>query len=370
MMWSKLKSFLKKNRILHFLVTYYRDEEFRRDYRRYLKDNPSKKSKESIKKEIKMIRDYWGRYPFHIYYHYYRYGLYEKNLTNDQLLDYIPPFYYYNIYWERRHTGVNRSLYESKLFQHQLFTKYSIPSIDNIAFVKKGELFGPDNEHLTINDVIENQLQNENDALFFKPEFGRGGSGIVFLNRGKNGLLLNNRSVSVEEILSSLSKDEDYLVQDRFIQNFKMAKINQSSVNTLRVYTQERGGEVVVPACILRMGINNSIVDNFAQGGLINIIDVDSGNLSEFAQTNKVDRKYYEHPDSHYVFKDSRIENWMEIKSDIIKYAYLLNECKDLGWDVAIGKKGFKILEINIQYGMDIQLVYGGMRKILNLYPY
>jgi hypothetical protein len=344
-------------------------KEFRKDYHYYLKRNPLKKSKRSIKQEIMTIRNYWGLYPYDNYYHYFRYKLYEKDLSENQILDYIPPFYFYNIYWEKRHIGLNKSLYESKFFQYQLLIDRSIPIIESVAAVKKGVLIRADNNLITIDELIEMYLVNEDDALFFKPEYGRGGTGIVLISRRNHTILFNNRPISIDKILPSLSKDEDYLIQERFIQSKEMSEINKYSVNTLRIYTQTKGDKIVVPACILRMGVRNSFVDNFAQGGLINIIDVETGNLSEYAQTNKVDKNYYEHPTSHFIFKNSRIDRWQEIKFNIIKYAGLINECKDLGWDVAIGDTEMKILEINVQYGLDIQLVYGGMRKILGVSP-
>ena len=360
-MVGNIKNFLRRNRFLYFLVTYYREKEFRRDYHKYLRRDRSKKSNEEIRHDIKSIRNHWGFQPFYIFYHYYRYKLYEKNLTEDQLLDYIPPFYFYNIYWEKRHPGLDRSLYESKIFQHELFSRLGIPKVDILSIVRKRVMSGLNNEKLILTEFIEKHLTSEDDALFFKPEYGRGGAGIFLLTKKNKILYLNNQPILAEKVLHHLKSNVNYIVQKRLFQSKSFSEINESSVNTLRIYTQDKGGEIIVPACILRMGVNNSFVDNFAQGGLINIIDVETGNLGEYAQTNKVDKKYYEHPDSKYVFKNSKIESWHEIKSLIIKYAALLNECKDPGWDVAITDTGIKILEINVQYGLDIQNIYGGM---------
>ena len=104
-------------------------------------------------------------------------------------------------------------------------------------------------------------------------------------------------------------------------------------------------------------------------GGIIIIVDINDGTLADYAQTPNADKIYYKHPTSNYVFKNTRIENWQEIKSKILKYASLLNECKDLGWDVAISETGFKVLEINLYFALDQQPAYNGMRKILDVYP-
>jgi hypothetical protein len=361
-----IRSLLKKSHLLHFIFTLYTDKKFRRGYFHYLKLGSTKKPKRLVRKELDLVCSYWNYPP----YHYYRYKLYEKELTEDQLLDYIPPFHYFNIYWEKRNKDLNQLVYQSKFFQQQLFAKHKIPALEIIAAIKGNILYNSENIPITIYELVAKHLRTEDDALFCKPEFGRGGNGIILLSK-KNGLIqLNNRPVSVETIMSFFKASENYIIQERFIQSSQMAKINKSSVNTLRIYTQIKNNNAVVPACILRMGVNNSFVDNLSQGGLMNVVNVNNGALSEYAQIKLEDKKYFEHPDSKYVFKGSKIKEWQEIKSQIIKFSELLCECKDLGWDVAIGENGFKVLEINIAHGIDHpQMVFGGMRRILRVYP-
>jgi hypothetical protein len=364
-MITRIKEILKGNRTLHFWVTYFRDKDLRKAFHFYLRPNTLKKPRKTIRRELKIIRDYWSCPP----YHYYLYKLFEKKMSDDELLNFLPPFYYTNVYWESRHIGLNKSYYMSKFSQHQLFTRFNIPSIEIIAKIRKGILYNANDQHITIETLINNYLINKESALFFKPEFGSGGHGIVKLSKANDTLFLNNRQIDINMIISSLSIEDDYLIQERFIQSKKMAEINKDSVNTLRICTQFKDGEIVVPLCILRMGINNSFIDNFCSGGLVTIINVEDGSLEDYGQTKELNKKYYEHPDSQYVFKGKRIDNWNEIKMQIVCYSYLLSECKDLGWDVAIGDNGIKILEINVQQGLDHQLVYEGFRKILDIYP-
>lgn len=360
------RSFLKNNTLLHFIYYLYKDEKFRRGYFRYLFSQRLIKSRRTIKHEVAEVGKYWNYPP----YHYYRYKLYEKDISIDEILDYIPPYYYYNIYWEKRHKDLNTELYQSKFFQDKLFTKHGIPSMEVLAIVKNRELLDSGEEAMEVNTLLDKYLANETDMLFCKPEFGRGGVGIVVLARRNGQLLLNNKPVEIYQVLPAFSNSEDYIVQKGFIQSTEMSKINSSSVNTLRIYTQFNDGKVYMPACILRMGVNNSYVDNLSQGGLMNIIDVEDGSLSEYSLIKLENRKYYEHPDSKYVFKGARIENWKEIKEKILQYSGLLNECRDLGWDVAVGENGFKVLEINIAHGMDHpQMIFGGMRRIIGVYP-
>lgn len=361
-----IRSSLKKSHFLHLIYTLCTDKKVRRGYFRYIRLGIYKKPKIKVRQELDLVYKYWNYPP----YHYYRYKLYEKELTQDQILDYIPPYFYYNIYWEKRNRELDQTLYQSKFFQHQLFAKNNIPALEIVATIKDNVLYNPEYVSITINQLIEKHLKTNNNALFCKPEYGRGGKGIVFLSMKDNVIHLNNKPISADKIMQVFKTGADYIIQERFVQSEHMAKINRSSVNTLRIYTQINDGKAVLPACILRMGVNNSFVDNLSQGGLMNVINVENGSLSDYAQIKLEDKKYYIHPDSKYVFKGSKIKDWQEIKSHILKFSELLNECKDLGWDIAIGDNGFKVLEINIAHGIDHpQMVFGGMRRILRVYP-
>lgn len=361
----RLVSLIKKNHLLHFIATYLRDKKFRKDYNRYLKKNPYKKSRKIILHELKLLRDYWGCPP----YHYYLYNLYEKKLSDNQLLDYISPFYYYEIYWKNRHTGLNQTLYWSKYFQYQLLKRLNIPTMDLVAVIRSRVLLDMNNDIITVEELIEKYLKTTNSAIFFKPDYGRGGKGIFMLSKKDDVLFLNNEPTTIENILKTLLAGDDYVVQELFVQSRKMAQIYKHSVNTLRIGTQVNKNEVTISFCMLRMGTENSFVDNMSAGGIVIPVDINDGTFTDYAQSPDAKRKYDKHPNSNFVFKGERIENWQRIKSLIIKYAYLLGECKDLGWDVAIGETGIKILEINIYFALDQQPVYHGMRKILGIYP-
>lgn len=362
----RLRSLLKKNRTLHFIYTLGTEKKFRKSYFNYIQYETHKKPTSIVKKELNLVSNYW-KYPP---YHYYRFKLYQKELSEDQLLDYIPPYFYFNRYWEKRNDHLDKMLYQSKIYQQQLFAKHNIPSVDVIATFDNNIIYNYDGFPITIIDLIEKYLKNDYDALFCKPEYGRGGAGIIHLSKKSGTLLLNNKVIPINKIMTYFKNSSRYIIQERFIQSEEMARINKSSVNTLRIYTQINNDGVVLPACILRMGVNSSFVDNLSQGGLMNLINVNDGSFSDYAKIRLEDRKYFEHPDSKYIFKNSTIKIWQEIKTKIIQFTSLIGECKDLGWDVAIGEDGFKVLEINIQHGIEHpQMIFGGMRRILKVFP-
>lgn len=359
-----LPNFLKKNPVLHFLVILWRDREVREGFLYFLKPLNKKKSIKIILEELSCISRYWNCPP----YHYFTYRLFNKKLSKEQLLDIIPPIFYTNVYWDKRNKELNKSLFQSKNFQNELFQKYKIASMKVIATVKNNWLLNSEDKPITIDELIRNHIVSDDSGLVIKPDNGRGGEGIHFITRKNKTIYLGNKPISQHNILKSLEKNRNYIIQERFLQSKEMAAINASSVNTLRIYTQIKGDKAVLPACVLRIGVNK-VVDNFCQGGLMVPVDVETGMLAEFALTKNGDTKFYSHPVSKYVFKDTKLAHWQEIKDQVTKYAMLLSDCRDLGWDVAIGEKGIKVIEINIQHGLFVQNVIGGMRKILGVYP-
>ena len=81
--------------IIHRLTYEKRDKRMAQAMKRFKKcDN--KKLKSQTKKEMVLCKKFWGCYPLH----YYRYGLYKKNkeLSERELLNYIPEFFFYYLF--------------------------------------------------------------------------------------------------------------------------------------------------------------------------------------------------------------------------------------------------------------------------------
>ena len=94
---SDITSALKRNKFLYF--SKYRTG---RDYRTnlHLMNRSEGKDKALIRHEMSAVRSYWSCPPLH----YVRYGLFERALTEEQILDYIPPYYFYNYYLPKQYS--------------------------------------------------------------------------------------------------------------------------------------------------------------------------------------------------------------------------------------------------------------------------
>ncbi|MCD8091655.1 MAG: hypothetical protein LUF01_01950 [Bacteroides sp.] len=319
------------------------------------------KSKKQIRHEMELCHNYWHCNPAH----YIRYGLFDKNLSTEELLDYIPPYYHYNFYMADKYEGVDTAYYSNKLNLYHLFTDKGIPTPQVIALVDHGVLKNTEKRPIDIQAFCDTLEKGR--KYFFKPTNGQGGAGIqVFTSEVKS----KDNLANLSDFLKRLKRNDIYIIQEGIEQHNDFLKINASSVNTLRMITQWRDGRPALSACVLRIAKDGKFVDNSCQGGLSLTINEKTGAFHAIATAEHGGGHYTKHPNSGFIFKNGKVENWASIRSLIISYAKLFPELKEIGWDVAVTSHGIQIIELNLNYGLDLlQCCCGGMRRKLNVYP-
>lgn len=351
---SLVRELLKKSELVYFSHFKCVDTDYKVNLKRM--KFSTLKSKQQIKQEMKMVADYWKCDPAH----YVRYGLFDKLLTREELLDYVPAYYYYNFYLFPQYKEVNRKIYDDKLQLYHLFQRHHIATPEVLAVVHHGRLCEPGG--LKPCDTLLQKSFRDEERLFFKPVNGQGGTGIEVFKEGRDGEL--------STFISRLDHKTQYVVQAGIEQREDIAKINDSSVNTLRMVTQFSEGKPHLCACVMRIGRNGKEVDNSHQGGMSVEIDVETGAFSPFATAEHGGGSYSEHPDSGFIFKGKTIEGWKEIRSTVLIYADEFPCLKEIGWDIALTKNGVQAIEMNLGFGLDhLQVTCGGMRRKLNLSP-
>jgi len=108
--------------------------------------------------------------------------------------------------------------------------------------------------------------------VIVKPELGKGGSGIKFLN---------SSSINFNELL----KESDFIIQPICKQHSELQKLNPKSLNTLRVFTVlDSYGVASVKFAYLKFGTGNNRVDNASHGGGICGINKD-GSLQRISSS-------------------------------------------------------------------------------------
>ena len=121
-----------------------------------------------------------------------------------------------------------------------------------------------------------------------------------------------------------------------------MDRLNPSSVNTVRVLTFK--GEII--ACALRIGNNNSIVDNLNSGGLCAHLDKNTG-IIDSPCINKKLEKFSFHPDTHVQLVGVQVPNWDKVLETVKSAAKIIPQVQYVGWDIAVTETGTALIEGN-----------------------
>lgn len=339
-----------------------------KDYRSALSDmrHTNVKSPETIKREMTLVRDYWRCQPLH----YVRYRLFEKQLTDDQLLGYVPPFFFYTRYMPKllRCSTADQYKYNSKIYQIHELQKRQIPIPVAVASIENGvchDLQGNEME----SDVLLSEFGHD-EKIFCKPDDGQGGYGIVVFQRRDNGLYNRTSQQFVSSLSEGLERHITYVVQKQIFQTDYLDKIFPGAVNTLRVVTKAFKGKLTMACCILRMGRGHNDVDNSAQGGMSVNINLQTGKFDDRAITEHTNESFDRHPDTGFVFQGNGIPDWQNVKTQILDMAAKFVELPLVGWDFALTPKGVIVVEMNIGAGLDhMQLSAGPMADVLEISP-
>ena len=197
-------------------------------------------------------------------------------------------------------------------------------------------------------------------AFFIKQATDCGGaSGVYYFDNNE----IDNLSINLDKIVNDISND--IAIQELVIQHDDVAKLNPSSVNTLRILTLlGNDGNVKVYSTLLRIGGGYTKVDNFCSGGMA-VGVADNGKLKKYGyylNGNSVTQ----HPLSKIDFLDYQLPSIDKAKELVKKAHIYVPHFRMVSWDVAIEKDGTPILiEANLADGqLDLhQLTNGPLFK-------
>lgn len=323
-----------------------------------------RKDPKKIKREIKLLKDYWGCYPLH----YYRYELYkkEKELSDEELLDYIPEFFFYRLFLPKFQDNRYKFLIEEKNITDTYFRGLGIKTANTLGKIIKGKLYNSDMENETLENFITEIKGKYIQKIFFKPVDGQGGYGIdIFSLIGEEYSTKEGIKLTKEYIFNLKN---DYIIQEKLEQSEELNEIYSNSINTLRIATENINGDIRILCATLRIGRDGKEVDNSAQGGIVLGLDVNTGESKKNAITELCE-KYYSHPNTNFQFDGFKIENWNENMKTIKKLAKKIPYFKYLGWDIVLSnKKEIIAIETNLGFGIDhYQIPLGGLRKVFKI---
>ena len=231
--------------------------------------------------------------------------------------------------------GFNDKNYYSRIF-------YGIKQPDTLVRNFGSRIFTDENyKQISTKKAISIIL--DNDEVICKPTMESGsGRGIEFWNCVKDR----------EHIINFLkdSRNGDYTIQRIIHQHNELSKIHANSINTVRICSLLLNDGVHILSCCLRMGVDNSRVDNVTAGGISCGIKED-GSLDRYAYNYYTGERFERHPQG-YIFSGGIVPSFNKA-IDLVKNAHpMIPHFRLVSWDIAIDELGDAVLiEANMRKG-------------------
>lgn len=227
MLLQNLRNSLKMNNFLYSTYIKLNDRSYMVNLIDYFRHKDVKPLK-TVWEEMRFIQKYWKCDPLL----YFKYRLYEKNISPEELLDYIPPYFFYNVYIPHIYQMEIIDIGISKIRQSEIFISRGIPAPQKIATILKGIPYDNQNKKIDFRELLNVLDECKCSSFFMKPDRGNGGKGIYKLER-KLGRFYVKNVVLDEKLLKSITKNKSFLIQEGITQREDLMQIYPKSVNTV-----------------------------------------------------------------------------------------------------------------------------------------
>ena len=173
--------------------------------------------------------------------------------------------------------------------------------------------------------------------LIIKPLCGSFGRGIQIIKDSEN------TENTIIQIIANYP--EGIIAEEVIEQDDRLAVLHPESVNTLRIHTICYNGKVEVFHPYLRIGRGRKCVDNAGSGGLFTSCNPMTGEI--LSVVDEYGHTFTKHPDNGIKLVGYKIPCWNEA-FDIAKLlAQNISGLHYAGWDLALTKKGWVLVEGN-----------------------
>lgn len=312
--------------------------------------------------EIKQISEFWGRYSF---------AYPDIDYNSFKIFKNRWGFSPYHCPPGIRVKILNQFLKDknySVCFQNKGLLQKLYPNVKHpVTIVRRcnGIFYDENYNIINHNEAVKRCLNalNSGVELIFKPSGKGGGAGVQFLGTGS----------TREDVVNAIKRIgiNAFVVQHVLKQSSAMAKFNPDSVNTMRVTTLLRKGEVKVLAALVRVGAAGNRVDNWCAGGSLVGVDIKTGLCNTWAldkANNRIDVLPSGLDLSAEPFKIPNVEKvWKAVKAAHSQIPYIML----ISWDIALDENDEPVMIENNFAGM-IQIheavtgpVFGDMTKEL-----
>ena len=218
--------------------------------------------------------------------------------------------------------------------------------IENVSLLKR-----------ELEEMIDKSFSN---SIFVKPSDGEGGVHTYKLCYDN----LNREDI---ETLWEAMQIESFVFQENIVQNERINKIYDKSINTIRIHTyfHEEENKVEIISALMRFGFGGSIVDNGCSGGFFVPVNIKEWKLCGKGRTYLVAgaKTFETHPDTKVKLDGYQLPFADEIIRYVTEGAKLFSDNKFIGWDIALTENGPIVIEANAgPHVVMLQMACGGIK--------
>ena len=193
-------------------------------------------------------------------------------------------------------------------------------------------------------------------VFIYKPQIGSCGKGLTKMNAEE----VTDKKAFYEQIIT-----EKACVEELIKQHPDWDVLRPGCINTLRIVTGAANGKSWIMFACARLGVANSIADNFHLGGTALMIDMETGKITG----NGIDKylNVCEYSATGIKYDGFQVPCWEQVKELVLEAALVNDQIHFVGWDVALTPKCPQLIEGNRGPGFDIVqvLTNKGMKPML-----
>lgn len=240
-------------------------------------------------------------------------------------------------------------------FQNKALFDFTFPDIRKPRTVARrmlGIYYDGDFNPLTLEETIDTVMENiSRSDMLVKPSgaASSGGHGIVFLTKA------NTTPAFLRKVFTQSFGSDVFVVQEKITQSAFMSRLNDSSVNTIRITSFLHKGKVTPLAALIRVGKSGNNVDAFYSGGEILGIDMETGACHPWAMASDHTRVTVLPSGVRLDGEPLVVPNFEIVKKAIVKAHYRMPYIKLISWDIALGEDDLPIF-IECNFAGMIQL--------------
>lgn len=187
-------------------------------------------------------------------------------------------------------------------------------------------------------ESLRHFLEQINGKIVLKNVTGNCGMGLH---------IVDSSVVKIEDIISLARKNKLTLAEEYICQHKELMRLSPSGLNTVRIFTQIVGDDVVILGTRLRISVN-SHVDNLAAGNMAAFIDEKTGIITKAAVYSDITKKSeIQHPITKVAIVGFQVPFWSEIIEKVKAIALHNKENRSVGWDIAVTDTGIDFIEGN-----------------------